>query len=59
MDRKMAEAPKRARWRLGMGKFETDQTPIESEERKITKWSKTMDGIKEWREWWINEGRLR
>ncbi|MFS7946077.1 hypothetical protein Hanom_Chr06g00531791 [Helianthus anomalus] len=40
-----------------MGSFETDQNPIESEERKVPKWSKTMDGIKEWRDWWINEGR--
>ncbi|MFS7960793.1 hypothetical protein Hanom_Chr08g00707191 [Helianthus anomalus] len=57
MDQKMAEASKRTWSILGMGKFETDQTPIESEERKIPRWSKMMDGIKEWREWWINEGR--
>ncbi|MFS7904779.1 hypothetical protein Hanom_Chr01g00040021 [Helianthus anomalus] len=57
MDKKMAEAAKRAKWRLGMGSFEIHQTPIESEERKIPRWSKTMDGIKEKRERWINEGR--
>ncbi|MFS7912588.1 hypothetical protein Hanom_Chr02g00131731 [Helianthus anomalus] len=57
MEKKMAEATKRARWRLELGSFETNQTPIESEERKIPRWSKSMDGIKEKYEWWINEGR--
>ncbi|MFS7966641.1 hypothetical protein Hanom_Chr09g00776171 [Helianthus anomalus] len=33
MDPKMAEATQRAKWRLGMGQFDTDQTPIELEER--------------------------
>ncbi|MFS7919330.1 hypothetical protein Hanom_Chr03g00211481 [Helianthus anomalus] len=32
MDRKMAEAARRAKWRLGMGQFDTDQTSIESKE---------------------------
>ncbi|MFS7986721.1 hypothetical protein Hanom_Chr11g01013631 [Helianthus anomalus] len=57
MDQKMVEVAKRAKWIMGMGQFDTDQTLIESEEHKFPKWSKSLDGIKEYREWWINKGR--
>ncbi|MFS7987162.1 hypothetical protein Hanom_Chr11g01019211 [Helianthus anomalus] len=47
MEKQMADVAKHARWGLGLEKPVTDQTPIEKEERKIPKWSKSLDGIKE------------
>ncbi|MFS8021209.1 hypothetical protein Hanom_Chr16g01424771 [Helianthus anomalus] len=57
MKKKMADAAKRERWRLGLEKPVTDQTPIEKAERKIPRWSKARDGDRVYREWWINVGR--
>ncbi|MFS7905015.1 hypothetical protein Hanom_Chr01g00042791 [Helianthus anomalus] len=43
---------------MEIGQFDTDQTPIEKEERKIPRWSKLLDGCKEYREWGLTKGRF-
>ncbi|MFS7919534.1 hypothetical protein Hanom_Chr03g00213781 [Helianthus anomalus] len=58
MNQKMVEVVQRAKWKLGMGQYDTDQTPIEKEEIKIPRWSKSLVGIKKYREWWITKGRF-
>ncbi|MFS7954110.1 hypothetical protein Hanom_Chr07g00626471 [Helianthus anomalus] len=50
-----AKAAQRGRSKLAWP--DTDQTSIESQEKKIPRWSKARDGDPEYRKWWNETGR--
>ncbi|MFS7986852.1 hypothetical protein Hanom_Chr11g01015141 [Helianthus anomalus] len=49
-----SKAAQKGRWKIAWP--ETDQTPIESQENRIPRWSKAKNGDPEYRKWWINTG---